>query len=187
MRDGHSSATPVARRLVQPTRTAIWTWILRISPPLSRGRASCRPYSVLLPVGFAVPFPSPGTRCALTAPFHPYRADTLRARRSVLCGTFPRVAPAGCYPAPYVHGARTFLPGDLSAVAGVAVRPTDNIGMGCMAAQVKSRAGRVWFMFWAAWRGRRATRATSFGSNRRRCRRRVRGGNGAETQSPPPW
>jgi len=32
-------------------------------------------------------------------------------RRSVLCGTVPGVAPAGRYPAPYVHGARTFLPG----------------------------------------------------------------------------
>jgi hypothetical protein len=29
-------------------------------------------YLVLLPVGFAVPFVSPQTRCALTAPFHPY-------------------------------------------------------------------------------------------------------------------
>ncbi len=33
----------------------------------------CRPYSVLLPVGFTLPFPLPGPRCALTAPFHPYR------------------------------------------------------------------------------------------------------------------
>ena len=32
-----------------------------------------RSYSVLLPVGFAVPLPSPEARCALTAPFHPYR------------------------------------------------------------------------------------------------------------------
>ena len=31
-------------------------------------------YSVLLPVGFAMPFPLPKTRCALTAPFHPYPA-----------------------------------------------------------------------------------------------------------------
>ena len=45
--------------------------------------------------------------------------------RSGLCGTFPGVTPAGHYPAPYVHGARTFLPGDLSALAGAAVRPTD--------------------------------------------------------------
>ena len=29
-----------------------------------------RPYSVLLPVGFAVPPPLPGARCALAAPFH---------------------------------------------------------------------------------------------------------------------
>ena len=45
--------------------------------------------------------------------------------RFVLCGTFPGVAPAGRYPAPYVDGARTFLPGGLSAIAGAAVRPTD--------------------------------------------------------------
>src|SRR5256885_10189435 len=31
----------------------------------------CRPYSVLLPVGFAVPPALPHARCALTAPFHP--------------------------------------------------------------------------------------------------------------------
>jgi hypothetical protein len=30
-----------------------------------------RPYSVLLPVGFALPPPLPGARCALAAPFHP--------------------------------------------------------------------------------------------------------------------
>ena len=33
--------------------------------------AAGRPYSVLLPVGFALPPPLPGARCALTAPFHP--------------------------------------------------------------------------------------------------------------------
>ena len=32
-------------------------------------------------------------------------------RRSVLCGAFPGVAPAGRYPAPYLHGVRTFLDG----------------------------------------------------------------------------
>jgi hypothetical protein len=36
------------------------------TPPL------CRPYSVLLPAGFAVPALLPAPRCALTAPFHPY-------------------------------------------------------------------------------------------------------------------
>jgi hypothetical protein len=39
------------------------------------------------------------------------------------CGTFPGVAPAGRYPAPYFHGARTFLTRSLSAVAGAAARP----------------------------------------------------------------
>ncbi len=52
--------------------------------------------------------------------------------RFVLCGTVPGVAPAGCYPAPYVDGARTFLSSHLSALAGAAVRPTD---AGVMAAQ----------------------------------------------------
>ena len=31
----------------------------------------CRPYSILLPVGFAMPPLLPGARCALAAPFHP--------------------------------------------------------------------------------------------------------------------
>ena len=84
-RDGHSSGTPVARRLKQPTRAA--------DPDTDLGSLPRRPYSVLLPVGFAVPFPSPETRCALTAPFHPYR-DTQRPRRSALCGTFPEIRPA---------------------------------------------------------------------------------------------
>jgi hypothetical protein len=36
-------------------------------------KPACRPYLVLLPVGFTMPAPLPGPRCALTAPFHPYR------------------------------------------------------------------------------------------------------------------
>ena len=44
----------------------------RGNPPAGGPKAPAgRPYSVLLPVGFTVPSPSPGTRCALTAPFHP--------------------------------------------------------------------------------------------------------------------
>ncbi len=65
-----------------------------------------RPYSILLPVGFAVPLLLPATRCALTAPFRPYRAE---AQRYDFCGTFPQVALAGGYPAPFLAGARTFL------------------------------------------------------------------------------
>jgi len=116
--DGHSSGTPVAERLARPTRAAA-----RRTP--GRLAAARCPYSVLLPVGFTVPPPLPGVRCALTAPFHPYPAynaarplggraplarRALQAGRSALCGTFPGVAPAGCYPAPPLRGARTFLP-----------------------------------------------------------------------------
>jgi len=70
--DGHSSGTPVAGRLARPTRAA------------ARKRAMCRPYSVLLPVGFALPPPLPGARCALTAPFHP-------------CPPSPRLREAVCF------------------------------------------------------------------------------------------
>src|SRR5262245_60366664 len=55
----------------------------------------------------------------------------------ILCGTFPGVAPAGRYPAPFVRGARTFLPGGLSALAGAAVRPTDGRTVGVRCADVK--------------------------------------------------
>lgn len=146
IRDGHSSGTVFAHGLEQPTRTAGLTSprgvIALANSPLRR------PYSVLLPVGFAMPAPLPEPRCALTAPFHPYPSTQLTLlrrgkpgglpRRSpkgeggrfVLCGTFPGVTPAGRYPAPYVKGARTFLPGGLSAPAGAAVRPTDRQRMG---------------------------------------------------------
>ena len=39
-------------------------------------------------------------------------------KRSVLCGTIPGVTPAGRYPAPYFHGARTFLPEGLRLPGG---------------------------------------------------------------------
>ena len=47
------------------------------NPDGARRRAchlrDAHPYSVLLQAGLALPSLSPGTRCALTAPFHPYR------------------------------------------------------------------------------------------------------------------
>ena len=43
----------------------------------SRRHGTCRPYLVLLPVGFSVPPPLPAARCALTAPFHPCRPPGL--------------------------------------------------------------------------------------------------------------
>jgi hypothetical protein len=99
--DGHSSGTPVAGRLARPTREsgAEGTWA-GCPAPFS--------YLVLLPVGFTVPAPLPEPRCALTAPFHPYRGPE-GPWRSDLCGTVPKIALAGRYPAPSFRGARTFL------------------------------------------------------------------------------
>jgi hypothetical protein len=103
-RGSHSSGTPFARRLKQPTRTTGPKTGLELLPR--------RPYSALLPVGFALPLPSPEARCALTAPFHPYPGEP---GRYVFCGTFPEAVPlarknsAGRYPAPCLRGARTFL------------------------------------------------------------------------------
>jgi hypothetical protein len=101
--DDHSSGTPVTERLMQPTRMAVrkQTWQREVAH---------HPYSVLLPVGFTLPALSPGRRCALTAPFHPYPGRNLfRTGRFAFCGTFPEVALAGSYPAPCFRGARTFL------------------------------------------------------------------------------
>jgi hypothetical protein len=135
-RDGHSSATPVARRLKRPTRAANPDMDPGIAPraaPIrfcSRWGLPCRlrrrRRGALLPHRFTL---APAVRNA--------------PRRSVLCGTFPGVTPAGCYPAPYVHGARTFLPGTLSGLAEAAVQPTDGIAMGAQGLAVKgSRPGR---------------------------------------------
>ena len=120
MRDGHSSGTSVAGRLLRPTRAAARRPARR---PL---RSACRSYLVLLPVGFSLPPPLPAARCALAAPFHPCRAATAAAsaRRCIFCGTIPGVAPAGGYPAPCLRGARTFL-----SPKGAAIRPSGSCYM----------------------------------------------------------
>ena len=58
--DSHSSRMFVAEHLKQPTRE-------QCGPHLMF------PYLVLLRVGFTLPCLLPDTRCALTAPFHPYQ------------------------------------------------------------------------------------------------------------------
>jgi len=57
-------------------------------------RRRCRRRGALLPHRFTL------------AARRPCRTE----RRCTFCGTFPGVAPAGCYPAPHLRGARTFLP-----------------------------------------------------------------------------
>jgi hypothetical protein len=70
-------------------------------------RSCCQARGGLLPHPFTLAAPSPEGHGGWFA----------------FCGTFPGVAPAGCYPAPCFHGARTFLTRSLSAVAGAAARP----------------------------------------------------------------
>ena len=140
-RGGHSSGTMLAHGLEQPTRTASPTWPCGVIACANAPRG--RPYSVLLPVGFALPSPLPATRCALTAPFHPYPSKPEGGGgRFDLCGTFPGVAPAGRYPAPCFRGARTFLPCSLSAFAGAAARPAGNAYKGIRTAKRNGKAAR---------------------------------------------
>ena len=71
----NATAIPLGRRLPVASSNLPGRPDLDIDPEAKRLRAqtSRRPYSVLLPVGFAVPPALPQARCALTAPFHPYR------------------------------------------------------------------------------------------------------------------
>ena len=98
-RGSHSSGTGLAPGLLQPTRMTGpetgWTACAARVIPIrfcSRWGLPCRPCrhgrGGLLP--------------------HPFTL-TSRGRRFAFCGTFPGVAPAGRYPAPYFRGARTFL------------------------------------------------------------------------------
>lgn len=63
----------------------------------------CRPYLILLPVGFAMPPTLPSARCAFAAPFRPYPAKAvavcflwhfpLGRPSRMLSGTVPRWSP----------------------------------------------------------------------------------------------
>ena len=61
--DDHSSGPAIADRFSRPTRTS-----RAVNPAAETAR---RPYSVLLQAGLAMPSLLPGTRWALTPPFHP--------------------------------------------------------------------------------------------------------------------
>jgi hypothetical protein len=84
------TAIPLGRRLPGVSSNLPGQLDPDIDPGTSR--LPRRPYSVLLPVGFTVPFPSPETRCALTAPFHPYRPAAYLCARSARAGGLFSVA-----------------------------------------------------------------------------------------------
>jgi hypothetical protein len=141
--DGHSSGTRLATRLSRPTRATgrECPRVTASGSPLPPHAG--RPYSVLLPVGFALPPPLPGARCALAAPFHPCRRGSPLAPavcslwhcpwgrpRRPLAGTVfpwspdfpptPRVAPRHQRPSsrlarcPCAHGPAASSPGPIS-------------------------------------------------------------------------
>src|SRR5205807_6099062 len=64
------------------------------------------------------------------SPLPPMRSHKDRRGSAVcFCGTFPRVAPAGRYPAPCLRGARTFLPPPKPRGLGEE-RPSDRLALG---------------------------------------------------------
>jgi len=75
-----------------------------------------RPYSVLLPVGFTVRSLLPGTRCALTAPFHPYPGQVR--------GGLLSVALSLGSPPPGVTRHRVLMEPGLSSACAAAARST---------------------------------------------------------------
>ena len=86
--DGYSSWRPVTRHLMRPTRTS-----LAGSPALKNSHApiwSCFGWGLPCQVCHQ-------TRGALLPPL--FTLTRLAVWRFVFCGTFPRVAPAGRYPA----------------------------------------------------------------------------------------
>jgi hypothetical protein len=104
------------------------------APASAVTRYAGRPYSALLPVGFAMPPLLPRARWALAPPFHPCRGRGFPLPwRSALCGTFPGPwapsanrqcpLPAGRWPAPYLRGARTFLQRGVATSPAVAQPP----------------------------------------------------------------
>jgi hypothetical protein len=120
-RDGHSSGTTLARCLKQPTRTASLTSLPR-TLSLIANHPRCRPYSVLLLVGFTMPVPLPDPRCALTAPFHPCPASLLSEASPG--GSFSVALSLGSPPPEVIRHRMSMEPGLSSPFAGSG-RPAD--------------------------------------------------------------
>jgi hypothetical protein len=133
--DGHSSGTSVTGRLSRPTRAATRK---RVSLPR---KEAVPPLFGLAPGGVCRAAPVAGRAVRSYRTLSPLPADPRTRGRFAFCGTFPRVAPAGRYPAPCFRGARTFLP---AVARRAAVRPSGvggNLGPGTTASSA----------LWQAW------------------------------------
>src|SRR5271170_2981754 len=76
-------------------------------PPRLHAKGPAPPYSVLLPVGFAVPPALPPARCALTAPFHPCRGKHATRRG----GLFSVALSLGSHPPDVIRHRLSMEPG----------------------------------------------------------------------------
>ena len=112
--DDHSSARTVTSGVKLPTR-ASGLKVPAAVPPILRSGTSPREAPIRHCSGWGLPY-RPG--CPVRGGLLPHRftialgnvaGGPATPRQSFLCGAFPRVAPAGHYPAPCLHGARTFL------------------------------------------------------------------------------
>ena len=126
-RDDHSSRPGIADGLKRPTRKLrTGRSLVRLRPCASYGETS-PPYLVLLRAGFCLPSALRQTRCALTAPFHPYSPSPFGLWRSkpwglprrsceasvggryIFCATSPSGYPDRALPGALPCGVRTFL------------------------------------------------------------------------------
>jgi hypothetical protein len=77
-----------------PEAEAPYPQLCRTGPIRTRRMADSLPMWACWRWGLPCRAGHPDARCALTAPFHPCRPGPRpRRRRSVFCGTFPRVTP----------------------------------------------------------------------------------------------
>ena len=122
--DDHSSRAAVAGRLARPTRTTGPETGL----PAAAGASSLLG---LAPGGVYRAVAVAGAAVRSYRTLSPSPAGRSPGGQTALCGTFPRVTPAGHYPAPCFRGARTFLP---RVASRAAIRPPDPKGR-CRVAQ----------------------------------------------------
>ncbi len=149
-RPGRRRGSPPGPAAAMADEPAVPTWSCsRWGLPCRR---RCRRRGALLPHHFT-----------LAAPRAP---DGVRGLAVCFCGTFPRVAPAGRYPAPCFHGARTFLPSPCGRKA--AIRPSGRCDYSA------TEGGGVKFH-----RMKRQQRRCGRASRHRRRRRSATAGNGA--------
>ena len=133
-RGDHSSRPGVAAGLQRPTRGLGRATL----PPAPRGPGSA-PLFGLAPGGVCRASLSPGCWCALTAPFHPYRAASRRPGGMFLWHC-PRGHPRWALPSTPPCGVRTFLPRPL-AEPPATTRPTPAASCYHRSRRGASRAG----------------------------------------------